>query len=154
MIKDGVYISPGGRCTAPSALEDVEYVFQLCPQLADNLLTLIDVDFGLFTGQFLSGAADREAVLVEQAPDLANKDDVLTLVVAAVAPTPILARRAATGLLGKQLTRRTIVGAGERAALAAKPITDMRGTAEQRRHLVGVLTRRALRGAIQRAREG
>ena len=64
---------------------------------------------------------------------------------AAVAPTPILARRAATGLLGKQLTRRTVAEAGERAALAAKPITDMRASASYRSEMVKALTRKTLR---------
>ncbi len=36
---------------------------------------------------------------------------------------------------------------------AARPIDDMRGTIPQRKHLVGVLTRRTLKGAIDRARE-
>ncbi|MGV3724511.1 MAG: hypothetical protein ACO1SX_26755 [Actinomycetota bacterium] len=35
---------------------------------------------------------------------------------------------------------------------AATPISDQRGTAEHRKHLAGVLTRRALQGAIDRAR--
>ena len=42
--------------------------------------------------------------------------------------------------------------AGEAAAAAAKPISDMRGTVEQRKHLVKVLTTRALRGAVERAK--
>ena len=40
------------------------------------------------------------------------------------------------------------------AKAAASPITDMRGTIAQRVHLVGVLTKRTLRTAISRAREG
>ncbi len=69
----------------PSALEDVEDVFEFNSQLADDLLALVDVDLGLFTRQFLSCATDGKAVLVEQAPDLADEYDVLALVVAAIA---------------------------------------------------------------------
>jgi carbon-monoxide dehydrogenase medium subunit len=42
--------------------------------------------------------------------------------------------------------------AADSAQAAAKPITDMRGTVEQRKHLIKVLTARALRGAVERAK--
>lgn len=72
---------------------------------------------------------------------------------AAVAPTPLLVREAGDWLADKAPTEENIREAAELARKAAKPITDMRGTAEQRRHLAGVLTRRALQQAIARARE-
>ena len=72
---------------------------------------------------------------------------------ASVAPTPVLAEAAGAALVGKQPTDDVLAEAAEAARAAAKPISDMRGTAEYRTHLVGVLTTRALRNAIQRAKE-
>jgi carbon-monoxide dehydrogenase medium subunit len=72
---------------------------------------------------------------------------------ASVAPTPLLVRDAAAALEGKEISDKTIDDAAEAAMAAARPIDDMRGTVKQRRHLVGVLTRRTLKGAIERARE-
>lgn len=69
----------------------------------------------------------------------------------AVAPTPILAPEAFEALVGRSPSPAVIADAAAAAQRAACPITDMRGTAEQRRHLVGVLTRRAIQRALERA---
>ncbi len=72
---------------------------------------------------------------------------------AAVAPTPLFAKAAGDLLVGKPVNEESIQQAAEAAKAVAKPITDMRGTVDQRIHLVGVLTARALRKAVERARE-
>jgi carbon-monoxide dehydrogenase medium subunit len=72
---------------------------------------------------------------------------------AAVAPTPLLVPEAAAALVGGTLTDAEIEQASQRARAAARPISDMRGDADYRRHLVGVLVGRALRTAAARARE-
>ena len=71
----------------------------------------------------------------------------------AVGPTPIFAAEASKSLVGKKLDAAAIENAGRLATSVATPIDDMRGTAEFRRHIVGVLTRRVLAIAADRARQ-
>jgi CO/xanthine dehydrogenase FAD-binding subunit len=70
----------------------------------------------------------------------------------AVAPTPLFIPEAMDYLSNREIAPESILEAARMAQTASRPITDLRGTAAQRRHLVGVLTRRALEKAIQRAR--
>ena len=70
---------------------------------------------------------------------------------AAVAPTPIRATEAENLLRGNELTAELLEQAGEAAAAASSPISDLRCSAEHRREMVDVLTRRALQEAVARA---
>jgi CO/xanthine dehydrogenase FAD-binding subunit len=74
------------------------------------------------------------------------------LALGAVAPTPIEVPNASRILAGTDGSDSTLATLADAAQAVAQPITDMRGSAVQRRHLVGVLTHRAVRGALQRAR--
>ncbi|MGD0915539.1 MAG: xanthine dehydrogenase family protein subunit M [Thermodesulfobacteriota bacterium] len=67
----------------------------------------------------------------------------------AVAPTPIRVPQAESILTGKILTEEAIEEAAERAAETARPISDMRGSAEYRKEIVKVLTRRTLKRALE-----
>jgi len=67
----------------------------------------------------------------------------------AVAPTPIRVSQAESILAGKVLTEEAIEEAAERAAEAAHPISDMRGSAGYRKEIVKVLTRRTLKKALE-----
>lgn len=67
----------------------------------------------------------------------------------AVAPTPIRAPEAEESLKGKRISDETLAEAGRLAAQAAKPISDVRASAEYRREMVGVLTRRTLKRAAE-----
>lgn len=67
------------------------------------------------------------------------------LVLGAVAPIPLLAEKANASLVGKKVDEEAIMRAAELARQEAEPITDIRGTAEYRRELIFVLTKRALK---------
>ncbi|MGE0825575.1 MAG: xanthine dehydrogenase family protein subunit M [Candidatus Binatia bacterium] len=71
----------------------------------------------------------------------------------AVAATPLFAKAASESLVGKPLNEQNIAAAATLAQQLATPITDMRGTVDYRKHMVGVLTRRVLTEAAARARK-
>jgi CO/xanthine dehydrogenase FAD-binding subunit len=75
------------------------------------------------------------------------------IALAAVAPTPLLVPEAGAALVNGTIDDARISKAADLARAAARPITDMRGTAEYRRHLVGILVKRAIAGALERARQ-
>jgi CO/xanthine dehydrogenase FAD-binding subunit len=83
-----------------------------------------------------------------------SKQNVLSARIAlgAVAPTPLFVEEAGAFLAGKEIKPENIQEAARIAQVAARPISDLRGTAEHRKHLCAVLTRRALEKAIERAR--
>jgi CO/xanthine dehydrogenase FAD-binding subunit len=74
------------------------------------------------------------------------------LALGAVAPVPLRARQAEALLAGQVPTDELWREVGAMAAREAEPIDDQRASAEYRRHLVDVLTRRALRSALSRAK--
>ena len=73
------------------------------------------------------------------------------IALAAVAPVPVRATAAEQALEGQAVTPDLIKRAADLAVDAARPISDQRGSADFRRHLVRVLTRRTLTTALARA---
>ena len=73
------------------------------------------------------------------------------IALAAVAPVPLRATAAEERLVGEAVTPTLIEEAAQLAVAAASPISDQRGSAEFRQHLVRVLTRRTLTTALERA---
>jgi len=107
-------------------------------------------------GQYLRHTPRRELdiAVVGVASQIALSDGVCSkarIALAAVAPTPIRATAAERALEGQPLTAEQIARAANLAMEAARPISDQRGSADFRRHLVGVLTRRTLTKALERA---
>jgi len=100
--------------------------------------------FGLRKGQALALVNVAASLWIDpdrgivQAPRIA---------LGAVAPTVMRALRAEASLEGRAAGADAFAEAGGIAAADAKPISDFRASAEYRRDLVRVLTRRALEGA-------
>jgi CO/xanthine dehydrogenase FAD-binding subunit len=69
----------------------------------------------------------------------------------AVGPTPLLAQKAASGLIGAKPTAEAFAAAARAARLDVKPIDDFRGSAAYRLELVETLVQRALATAAARA---
>ena len=69
----------------------------------------------------------------------------------AVAPVIVRATEAEAALEGKEVTPELLDKAATLAVNSARPISDQRGSAEYRTHLVRVLTRRTLTTALERA---
>jgi CO/xanthine dehydrogenase FAD-binding subunit len=93
---------------------------------------------------------DLAYVGVAVAYNLAAKDkrcDGVRIVLGAVAPTPIRARNAERMLEGQILTEERAARIGEEAAKESKPISDVRSSADYRRAMVGIMTKRAILNA-------
>ncbi|HSE94225.1 MAG TPA: xanthine dehydrogenase family protein subunit M [Methylomirabilota bacterium] len=107
-------------------------------------------------GQYVRHTPRRELdiAVVGVASQLTLTDGVCgkaRIALAAVAPTPVRATAAERALEGQRVTPELIERAAGLALEAARPISDQRGSADFRRHLVRVLTRRTLTTALARA---
>jgi len=91
------------------------------------------------------------------AAGLTMKDNVIAearIVIGAVAPVPFYVEAAGALLAGRAPDAAAFAEAAAAAEKAAGPISDVRGSKEYRRDVVGVLTTRALEGALARATNG
>jgi carbon-monoxide dehydrogenase medium subunit len=71
-----------------------------------------------------------------------------------VSPIPIRAKAAEAALAGKQPSDAVLEAAGKAAAAECDPSADLRGQVDYKRDLVRVITKRAVRRAVQRAQGG
>ncbi len=118
----------------------------------DELLTHISFmsmspdDRGTFVKLALRRAQAISVVNAAVVLDGATNDNVSMawITLGSIAPTIILATRASEWLRGKPLTDSVIARAGELAAADARPIDDIRGSAEYRREMARVTVMRAL----------
>jgi CO/xanthine dehydrogenase FAD-binding subunit len=74
------------------------------------------------------------------------------IALAAVAPTVIRAPSAEGALAGREPSQDALTAVAAGASADARPITDIRASEHYRRHIAGVMARRAVEFAIRRAR--
>jgi carbon-monoxide dehydrogenase medium subunit len=92
-----------------------------------------------------------ELATVGVAVTLTENSDV-RIVLGAVAPTPIRAKKAEALLRGRKIDGQLIERAAQAALEESRPISNVRASAEYRRDMVGVLTRRAIEHALKNLR--
>lgn len=92
------------------------------------------------------------AALVVPANGDGGAIDDFRLALSAVAPTPMRAKEAEQLLRGRTPSSDLIAAAARAAAQAARPITDIRGSAEARRAIVERLTDQVIRQALHAAK--
>jgi carbon-monoxide dehydrogenase medium subunit len=99
--------------------------------------------FGLRASGALAVVGVAAAVTME-----AGIAEEIRIVLGAVAPIPMRAKKAEAKLRGKKVTEKLIAEAAQSAASECKPISDIRASEEYRREMVRVFTRRALLKAM------
>lgn len=71
-----------------------------------------------------------------------------------VSPVPMRATGAEQALIGKEITEDVLEAAGKAAAAECDPSPDLRGSVAYKRDLTRIITKRAIRQAIERAQGG
>lgn len=99
--------------------------------------------------QIMDIAAVGTAVYVELDGD--GNCTTARIALGAVAPTVMRASQAEAAITGGPINEQRAAEAGRAAAAEATPISDQRGSAEFRRHLVAVMTTRSILRAAERA---
>ena len=120
----------------------------------DEILSEVIIPDGNATGSTYIKFGLRKSgalAVVGVAVAVTVKDGVMEecrIVMGAVAPVPLRAKEAEDLLRGQTITDALLEKAADAAASECRPISDLRGSAEYRREMIRVLTRRALRKAI------
>ena len=93
------------------------------------------------------------AVMVRTDPGMSRCIDA-RIVLGAVAPTAIRAKKAESILIGARLSEHTIEGAAKAAAEGSKPLDDVRASAWYRKRMVEVVVRRSIAISLEQIKTG
>jgi carbon-monoxide dehydrogenase medium subunit len=142
-------LGPGELLAAVIVPATPAWTFSAYKKAYRSAMDIATVGVALVT-VFASAASSGAAGSSDEARSVRD----VRLVLGAVAPTPIRAHAAERLLTGHKLDEALIAQASRKAAAEARPITDVRASAEYRTTLVEVLTRRALLAARSWAEKG
>ena len=151
-------IGPNGERTLP--VQELFLDFYTTSLADDEIITevmipLLPKKSGIEYQRFSSSSVvDKPAAGVAVRLTLERGNEVIQLarvVLGCVGATPVRARRAEEILIGKRLLLDSAIEAGKAASQECDPITDLRGSAEYKRAIVGVLVKRAAVKAYERA---
>jgi len=151
-------IGPNGERTLP--VQELFLDFYTTSLADDEIITevmipLLPKKSGIEYQRFSSSSVvDKPAAGVAVRLTLERGNEVIQLarvVLGCVGATPVRARGAEEILIGKRLLLDSAIEAGKAASQECDPITDLRGSAEYKRAIVGVLVKRAAVKAYERA---
>ncbi|MGN6716071.1 MAG: FAD binding domain-containing protein [Candidatus Binatia bacterium] len=151
-------IGPNGERTLP--VQELFLDFYTTSLADDEIITevmipLLPKKSGIEYQRFSSSSVvDKPAAGVAVRLTLERGNEVIQLarvVLGCVGATPVRARRAEEILTGKRLLLDSAIEAGKAASQECDPITDLRGSAEYKRAIIGVLVKRAAVKAYERA---
>jgi carbon-monoxide dehydrogenase medium subunit len=165
-----IFISLDGkaRITGPNGqrtidIENLFVDFYTTSLAEDELLTQVvipplparsGIDYIRFSS---SSVVDKPSAGVAVRLTLETGSDTLNaarIVLGCVGATPVRARKAEALITGKKLTPELAEEAGAMASRECSPTSDLRGSEEYKRAIVGTLVKRAARGAYERAANG
>lgn len=109
---------------------------------------------GIYLKHAIRGSIDLAIVGVAVITTLESKNKAckdIKIVLGAVAPTPMRARSAEGIIEGKRIDEGLIEKSSEAASAEARPVSDVRASADYRSEMVKVFTRRALRQVMVEA---
>jgi carbon-monoxide dehydrogenase medium subunit len=147
-----------------TALLDLENFFEGTGKTvlkSDEILAGVEVpkpsphSAGVYLKQGPRKAMDIAVVSVAVVVCLAEKGskcDYVRIALGAVAPTPIRTRRAEDFLRGEVIDDDLVRQAAKVASEEAKPVSDLRGSAEFRKTIIEILTKQTITEAIEQAK--
>jgi aerobic carbon-monoxide dehydrogenase medium subunit len=123
----------------------------------DEIITSIEIPISNRLSSFWMRSAKRNENVISVV-SVAVASEILSgrfggsrIALGAVAPTPILAKESSSKLTGSPIGPETIEKVSNLAAKESKPISDVRASADYRRQLVYVLTKRTINKTVSLA---